>query len=276
MEQHHVHRLVVVADDDPILPIGVDLDQRRRARPGERAVMTMRSHVRRSPRSQVPSRSSTRWSWASRHRCSTCAPTSRSSARRSCRRTARASPTRSCRPTSAWPGASSRPGPRRPATSAGSRRASRELIAERCVGCMACVSACPDSAILAIAIPESDLDERIVVVRRGRGRSRAGDATRRARTSSTRRSTARSRRKRGLEPAQLRHLRRARSTARAARSASRSAPRSATTPCVMIDKRPRDAPGETARSSATRATCASSARCRRRRPSTATRRPSPT
>ena len=23
MEQHHVHRLVVVADDDPILPIGV-------------------------------------------------------------------------------------------------------------------------------------------------------------------------------------------------------------------------------------------------------------
>src|SRR5689334_8031530 len=36
-----------------------------------------------------------------------------------------------------------------------------QLIAEQCVGCMACVSACPDSAILGIAVPESDLDTRI-------------------------------------------------------------------------------------------------------------------
>jgi pyruvate/2-oxoacid:ferredoxin oxidoreductase beta subunit/Pyruvate/2-oxoacid:ferredoxin oxidoreductase delta subunit len=36
-----------------------------------------------------------------------------------------------------------------------------QFIAERCVGCMACVSACPDSAILGIAVPQTDLDERI-------------------------------------------------------------------------------------------------------------------
>jgi pyruvate ferredoxin oxidoreductase beta subunit len=36
-----------------------------------------------------------------------------------------------------------------------------ELIAERCVGCMACVNACPDSAILGIALPESELDAAI-------------------------------------------------------------------------------------------------------------------
>jgi pyruvate/2-oxoacid:ferredoxin oxidoreductase beta subunit/Pyruvate/2-oxoacid:ferredoxin oxidoreductase delta subunit len=35
------------------------------------------------------------------------------------------------------------------------------LIAEKCVGCMACVSACPDTAILGIAVPEPELDERI-------------------------------------------------------------------------------------------------------------------
>ena len=36
-----------------------------------------------------------------------------------------------------------------------------QLIAEKCVGCMACVSACPDSAILGIAVPEGDLERRI-------------------------------------------------------------------------------------------------------------------
>jgi pyruvate ferredoxin oxidoreductase beta subunit len=36
-----------------------------------------------------------------------------------------------------------------------------QLVAERCVGCMACVSACPDSAILGIAVPESELETRI-------------------------------------------------------------------------------------------------------------------
>jgi pyruvate ferredoxin oxidoreductase beta subunit len=36
-----------------------------------------------------------------------------------------------------------------------------QLVAERCVGCMACVSACPDSAILGIAVPQGDLDTRV-------------------------------------------------------------------------------------------------------------------
>jgi pyruvate ferredoxin oxidoreductase beta subunit len=36
-----------------------------------------------------------------------------------------------------------------------------ELIAEKCVGCMACVSACPDTAILGIVVPETQLEARI-------------------------------------------------------------------------------------------------------------------
>jgi ferredoxin len=36
-----------------------------------------------------------------------------------------------------------------------------ELIAERCVGCMACVSACPDSAILATVMPAPELERRV-------------------------------------------------------------------------------------------------------------------
>jgi pyruvate/2-oxoacid:ferredoxin oxidoreductase beta subunit/Pyruvate/2-oxoacid:ferredoxin oxidoreductase delta subunit len=36
-----------------------------------------------------------------------------------------------------------------------------DLVREACVGCMTCVSACPDTAILGIAIPQTQLDERI-------------------------------------------------------------------------------------------------------------------
>jgi pyruvate/2-oxoacid:ferredoxin oxidoreductase beta subunit/Pyruvate/2-oxoacid:ferredoxin oxidoreductase delta subunit len=36
-----------------------------------------------------------------------------------------------------------------------------ELIAERCVGCMACVNACPDTAIVATVVPAPQLDERV-------------------------------------------------------------------------------------------------------------------
>jgi len=36
-----------------------------------------------------------------------------------------------------------------------------ELLAERCVGCMACVSACPDAAILATVVPASQLEPAI-------------------------------------------------------------------------------------------------------------------
>jgi pyruvate ferredoxin oxidoreductase beta subunit len=36
-----------------------------------------------------------------------------------------------------------------------------EFLLEKCVGCMACVSACPDSAIMAVVVPEPELDGRI-------------------------------------------------------------------------------------------------------------------
>jgi pyruvate ferredoxin oxidoreductase beta subunit len=36
-----------------------------------------------------------------------------------------------------------------------------EFLAEKCVGCMACVSACPDTAILATVVPAAELDGRI-------------------------------------------------------------------------------------------------------------------
>ena len=36
-----------------------------------------------------------------------------------------------------------------------------ELIASKCVGCMACVSACPDTAILGVALPKSIVAERV-------------------------------------------------------------------------------------------------------------------
>ncbi len=53
-----------------------------------------------------------------------------------------------------------------PATSAVrdfSRLAPRipDLLAEKCVGCMACVNACPDTAILGVVVPEPELDGRI-------------------------------------------------------------------------------------------------------------------
>ncbi len=36
-----------------------------------------------------------------------------------------------------------------------------ELVAEKCVGCMACVNACPDTAILGVVVPTSQLEPRI-------------------------------------------------------------------------------------------------------------------
>ncbi len=35
------------------------------------------------------------------------------------------------------------------------------LLAEKCVGCMACVNACPDTAILGLVVPEGELEGRI-------------------------------------------------------------------------------------------------------------------
>ena len=42
-----------------------------------------------------------------------------------------------------------------------------QLIAEQCVGCMACVSACPDTAILGIAVPEAELEPCIAAFAAG-------------------------------------------------------------------------------------------------------------
>jgi pyruvate ferredoxin oxidoreductase beta subunit len=36
-----------------------------------------------------------------------------------------------------------------------------QFVAERCVGCMACVSACPDSALIARVVPEADVDPAV-------------------------------------------------------------------------------------------------------------------
>ena len=36
-----------------------------------------------------------------------------------------------------------------------------EFLFEKCVGCMACVSACPDSAIVGVVVPEPQLEDRI-------------------------------------------------------------------------------------------------------------------
>jgi pyruvate ferredoxin oxidoreductase beta subunit len=36
-----------------------------------------------------------------------------------------------------------------------------QFVAEECVGCMACVSACPDTAIIAVAVPESQIEPAI-------------------------------------------------------------------------------------------------------------------
>src|SRR6185503_1323979 len=36
-----------------------------------------------------------------------------------------------------------------------------QLLAEKCVGCMACVNACPDTAILGTVVPAGQLEERV-------------------------------------------------------------------------------------------------------------------
>ena len=61
----------------------------------------------------------------------------------------------------ASPAASSRPAPPRRATSAAWRRGSPSSSLDACVGCMACVNACPDTAILGIVQPASVVDSAI-------------------------------------------------------------------------------------------------------------------
>ena len=75
-----------------------------------------------------------------------------------------------------------------------------QLIAEQCVGCMACVSACPDSAILGIAVPETDLHERISVFAANEPQPDRATTTARAHFVHTQKY-AEVPAKRGLEPA---------------------------------------------------------------------------
>ena len=54
-----------------------------------------------------------------------------------------------------------------------------QFIAEECVGCMACVSACPDTAIIAVALPETKLDAAIGTFAAGQSDpARAADTAR--------------------------------------------------------------------------------------------------
>ncbi|MDP9483914.1 MAG: thiamine pyrophosphate-dependent enzyme [Chloroflexota bacterium] len=75
-----------------------------------------------------------------------------------------------------------------------------QLIAERCVGCMACVNACPDTAILGIAVPESTLPQRIEMFAAGEPEPELAAATAQAHFVHTQKY-GEVPAKRGLEPA---------------------------------------------------------------------------
>jgi pyruvate ferredoxin oxidoreductase beta subunit len=55
-----------------------------------------------------------------------------------------------------------------------------ELLAERCVGCMACVNACPDTAILGTVVPAAQLDGRIEAFAASAGQPALAAATARS------------------------------------------------------------------------------------------------
>jgi pyruvate ferredoxin oxidoreductase beta subunit len=77
-----------------------------------------------------------------------------------------------------------------------------ELITEKCVGCMACVSACPDTAILGIAVPEQELEVKITEFASAQADPALAELTARSHFMSTTKY-ADVPRKRGLEPAQF-------------------------------------------------------------------------
>ncbi len=77
-----------------------------------------------------------------------------------------------------------------------------ELLAEKCVGCMACVSACPDTAILAIARPASALEAEVAAFAADQPDPVLAGATARQHFMATQKY-AEVPRKRGLEPAQF-------------------------------------------------------------------------
>ncbi|HSL33432.1 MAG TPA: thiamine pyrophosphate-dependent enzyme [Candidatus Limnocylindrales bacterium] len=77
-----------------------------------------------------------------------------------------------------------------------------DLVREACVGCMACVSACPDTAILGVAIPETQLAPRIAAFAADQPNPVAAAATAEARFTRTQKYAEVPSRK-GLEPAQF-------------------------------------------------------------------------
>ena len=281
MERHHIHRLVVVADDDETSPIGIlsttDLVRAHGARRRAIDAASDRPMLDRCSRSAGRAEgAATRAASAPRRRSSTCTPTSRSSA---------ASVVPAYRrgvadlelPADAGLARTIIP-PGTAATRDFSRLAPRipEFLLEQCVGCMACVSACPDTAILGRRRAGDAVSSALADVRRRRSRQPAvATATARGALRPTPRSTATCRRgtasSRGafgifVDPV---HCKGCAECVEVCAALGHDA-------LVMIDKVAEEPRGESDRSSATRATCASSARCRRRRPSTATRRHWPT
>ena len=210
MERLRIHRLVVVADGDETLPIGV-------------LSMTDLVHAIAVERRAAAA--------ATDARCLTTAHQGRGRAEGDPRVRLAAAPAvldveayvedfgrsvvpayrrgvadASCPPTPAWPAASSRPGPRRRATSAASRRASPSSSSMRASAAWPASAPARTRAILGM--------RRAGARARGRDRGVRGDAAgagrrgrrRPARTSPRPRSTARSRRKRARTAA-LRDLR---------------------------------------------------------------------
>ena len=62
-----------------------------------------------------------------------------------------------------------------------------DLVADRCVGCLACVSACPDVALFAVALPIADVEGRIDAWAEDADRPRLAADSARARFASTHR-----------------------------------------------------------------------------------------
>ncbi len=207
------------------------LDERPRSR-RSRGMRTMTARRWRSPLTKEPGalKESHEVELGIARRCSTSTRTSRSSGRRSCRPTGRASPTPSGQPMSAWPAASSRQGPPRPATSAASRRCSRSSSPSVCRlhGLCQRLPGQRDPRHRRAGARPRDADRR---VRRRRQPHRPSRRRAPRPISSRTQKYAEVPAKHGLEPAALRHLRRARSIARAARSAWRCARPWATTRC---------------------------------------------
>jgi Pyruvate/2-oxoacid:ferredoxin oxidoreductase delta subunit len=148
-----------------------------------------------------------------------------------------------------------------------------QLIADQCVGCMACVSACPDSAILATAQPKGSL-ARAIETFAASSRTRSLPPRRPDPTSSTPPSTPTCPPSAGIEAADFGlfidpyHCKGCAECVDVCVAQGHNA-------LVMAEKCDAS-PAASAHSIATAATSRSTSPCPRRRSSTATRRPWPT